>query len=336
MGQVNNWHTIRRPCGEPDHKQAQKDTTMTVNMHLFEDLKQNAAQAIRALVQNGAKIRNFARGQMPDDNWFAKNALDCYAEMLHRRIAKRPREVRECNGFACPDALLGEYMKIVEEIRRGDDLAARQTDRIETIGSVDDLLNEWGIHHLHFSKRGENGWEKDMDELLYVFFTDDVAYIIAVGRHGDFCDSEMVAKLRDSYPELFPHLKGATPTAKRDKDTIKNMRKFHINQVDILPNGAVSALGGLSIDNGKSMYVYGKLCWYRRRLDRAELIVRQKFQDVARRLFPTRPDIYNKDEITLRLVSINDNEIAMWNEDARLYVSLLDGSMKLGMEVCAE
>lgn len=32
----------------------------------------------------------------------------------------------------------------------------------------------------------------------------------------------------------------------------------------------------------------------------------------------------------------DDNEIAVWNEDARLYVSLLDVSMKLGIEICAE
>ena len=201
--------------GEDSEKRRFK---MKLEMHLFDDYKAIAIAHLRQLIANGLRVKGFPQGEIPDDEWFNDNGLGYYFEYLHRRIPARPRKVCVCSCFCCPEDLKDEYSMIVEEIISGADLSNRQTWRIDRVGSQDSLLNEWGFHHLHFSKRNGDAWEINEDRLLYIHITDETAYIIAVGKHEDFADIDLVAELNKDYPNLFPHLKDAIKTNRRTKE----------------------------------------------------------------------------------------------------------------------
>ena len=297
---------------------------MKIEMHLFDDYKAASIKYLRSLIANGLRVKGFPQGEIPDDEWFNAKGLDYVFEYFHRRIPAHPREVRVCSHFCCPEDLKDEYLKIVDEITTGVDLSNRQTWRIDRIGSHDPLFNEWGLHHLHFSKRNGDRWEVDEDRILFIYVTDKTVYVIAIGRHEDFESMDLLVELNKDYPSLFPHLKDATKTNWRTREEIKQCRNVNVNVVDVLDGGAISCLGSGTMMTGSSTSVYMRLVAIRSRLDVAEKVIEAKFQEVAKRYFPNRPDIYDGTKIRLKLTDIDDDKLILDCEELRLKVGLRD------------
>lgn len=301
---------------------------MKIEMHLFEDYKAAAITRLRRLISSGLRVKGLPQGRIPDDEWFDAKGLDYYFEYLHRRIPVRPRLVRECSCFCCPDDLRDEYSKILDEITTGVDLSNRQTWRIDRAGSHDPCFNEWGLHHLHFSKRNGDIWEVDEKRILFIYVTDEVVYVIRVGGHGDFEDIDLVAELNKDYPQLFSHLKGAEKTSRRTKEDVEKMRQANVNVIDVLDGGALACLGGGMMANGCSATECMNLIVTRHRLDAAEKVIASKFQDAVMRGFPDRPDIFDRKSINLKLIATNDDNLI---NDDRLILKCEELCLKVGL-----
>ena len=306
---------------------------MKIEMHLFDDYKATAINCLRHLVARGLRVRGFPNGEMPSDDWFNANGLSYLSEYCHRRIVPRPRKVCECSSFSCPEDLNHEYLKIVDEITKGADLSNRQTYYIDKIGCTDSLLNEWGLHHLHFSKRNGDKWEVNEDRLLYVYVTDETVYVVRVGRHDDFENIDLVAELNKDYPNLFPHLRGAEKTNRRTNESVKEFRGANINVIDVLDDGALAGLGGGMGLNGTSLSAYAEICHDRRRLDCAEKVIADKFRDMAKQQFPNRPDIYNRTSICLKLTYMDEDKVVLKCEELRLKVGLRDKGQEMRLRM---
>ncbi len=69
--------------------------------------------------------------------------------------------------------------------------------------SLDLLLNDWGVHHLHFGHtlRPDGFVERpeDKPELLFVIFRPDTAYVLGVFKHGEWTQDNIVCRGRSNF-----------------------------------------------------------------------------------------------------------------------------------------
>lgn len=119
-----------------------------------------------------------------------------------------PRKVKISKGFICPDKYIKGFNQIITEIRSGKDLSPRGSRQQNNIDiHVDSMLIDWGISHLHLGteliKKGKNkGLIQGYKEIIFVFFTDDCAYIIDIYDHKSWTRSDILLKVKNNWPEL--------------------------------------------------------------------------------------------------------------------------------------
>ncbi len=100
----------------------------------------------------------------------------------------------------------------------------------------DDMLNYWGIHHLHLSSiatKQSNGRVKPADYLLFVRFEGEVAYLIDIRRHKQphinvFLDQTLLEILDWNWPDLHREAIGVTASVLAP-DEVKALRKSNAN-----------------------------------------------------------------------------------------------------------
>jgi hypothetical protein len=148
----------------------------------------------RALAQTGRPAHQL---EAPQDVLFA------YLNAQHRLISPRPRTVVEAPGFSCPLAHRTRYQALKDKLFAGIDVRGHQSKTVAREFD-DDLLNDWGIQHLHLGENpDERGFVERGDDLLFVYVEDDRCLALAVGSHSDFADERLVERLYEGWPELF-------------------------------------------------------------------------------------------------------------------------------------
>ncbi|GAB0119906.1 hypothetical protein [Acidisoma sp. 7E03] len=108
--------------------------------------------------------------------------------------------------------------------------------------SLDPMLNEWGVHHLHLSHEIEkDGFVKRTSQLLFVIFRPKKAFVLGIFNHGDWSAEDIVVRSTTNWPRerLFVPLAGAVGLAHPISPEDRNrLRKAGISSAIEL-NGAV-------------------------------------------------------------------------------------------------
>ena len=146
-----------------------------------------------------------------------------YVTWRYRFIRPLPRTVRLSAEHQASDfgGLHPQVAAVLSEIESGIDLTARLSKQVamplfpptvEVRPSEpwqDGLLFDWGIHHLHLGLRNDanGGWAERTNDLLFVMFTAESAFVLGVFPHQDSFDAKAVFDvMARNWPDEIPLL----------------------------------------------------------------------------------------------------------------------------------
>lgn len=133
--------------------------------------------------------------------------------ILRNRIPPIPRKAQVAKCFSCPQKHFDGYRQVISEIKSGRDLMPRcSRQQTNKSGYTDRMLLDWGIYHLHLGtskiKKGKNkGLIQGHKEILYVFVSNEVAYVIGIFDHCSWTKQEVLQIVHDNWPHLLEQWK---------------------------------------------------------------------------------------------------------------------------------
>lgn len=150
------------------------------------------------------------RARLEASGYTVPNGLDrsavcrLHLNLLRRRVPPVPRKVHIASEFSCPQELKPGLDLVLGKIESGQDLKPHLSRSFAKLEYHDMLLNDWGIHHLHLGTTldpdGYVSRPKFGESLLFVRFTWDAAYLIAVLPHGSWARQDFVRILHRNWP----------------------------------------------------------------------------------------------------------------------------------------
>ncbi len=134
-----------------------------------------------------------------------EETLTRYLNMLNRSIEPRPRVTKKAAGFACPpDHQVGfDALIMVSEV--GGNLRPYQSTGMEKDKYDDGMLNDWGLHHFHMGTNPHPtipGYVSRTGPLLYAVVMPDTLYCIAILRHQQWSNQQLLEVMHRDFPEL--------------------------------------------------------------------------------------------------------------------------------------
>jgi len=194
--------------------------------------------------------------------------------IIRNKIPPEPRKVEIATGFTCPVEHLNGYKKIISEIESGTDLMPRcSRQQTNKSGYTDRMLLDWEIYHLHLGtekiKKGKNkGLIQGHKEVLFVFITNEVAYIIGVFDHSSWAKQEVLQIVYDNWPHLLEEwkLRNVVDLAREVTDEgRKILRNGNVNSpvkignhVYLGPGGGITSVGTGANETHKALMVLRK------------------------------------------------------------------------------
>lgn len=162
-----------------------------------------------------------ASGYQPSSDQFT--ALANVFTLDRMFISPLPRVVHVAENFKVAKKYSTVINTIKSDLEHGRPVNKRLSRKIrENKVYTDDLLADWGIHHLHLGEtlipNGRNrGLFKGNKELLFVFVTNDAAYLIGVFDHHSWTKNEVLETVYDNWPRLIDkyELKGVVGLARK-------------------------------------------------------------------------------------------------------------------------
>lgn len=161
-----------------------------------------------------------------------------YHRYKYRIVSTRPRKVVEANDLNIPEHLLSAYTEIVEDITNGMPLKKYQSRKLRDINYDDDMLSHWRIQHFHLgSVLEKDGFVKRTKELLFVFLTEQKAYIIGIFSHGAWCDLDIIEIIHQNWPNELMRYKGKNSGKVLTADEYKILRQKNYNTTIVVKDG---------------------------------------------------------------------------------------------------
>jgi len=166
-----------------------------------------------------------------------------YFNFRKRMIPKQPRMVIKANDFTCPADLISGLDNLERKIIAGDDLTSHLSKSVSrNYEGTDDLLNDWGIHHLHLGINMENGFVERTKPVLFCVVTEKYIYFIAIKLHGEWTDQSLLTTVYRNWPDLIKPfiIPGVVSIVnKQTNEDIKILRKGNVNHIIELEAGVV-------------------------------------------------------------------------------------------------
>jgi hypothetical protein len=147
------------------------------------------------------------------------NLLVEYRTWRGRFVAPQPRTVvisRELQESAALQEYSDALTALGQKIEAGEDLTPNLSTRIhqpfENIEAPslehrtdrDSMLAEWGLHHLHLSKKLRGGAARRGNDVLFAAFTSDTAYLIDIRahpKHANWAAEDLFAIVVRNWPD---------------------------------------------------------------------------------------------------------------------------------------
>jgi hypothetical protein len=179
-----------------------------------------------------------------------------FLNAIRRRVEARPRRVHESRELQVPSEYRVQYDELKQFIIDGKDLLPYLSKKVSNPTEKDLLLNDWGVHHLHFSPNPKRTKDKDK-EILFVRFTNEEAYIIQAFPHGadhpyTWVNKQLVEIMHSNWPEAISGgRKYGVPGEKLDQQERLNVRNGHFNVIIELADGiCYGSIGGGIVPSG--------------------------------------------------------------------------------------
>ncbi|WP_339270620.1 hypothetical protein NYE54_05495 [Paenibacillus sp. FSL K6-1330] len=152
------------------------------------------------------------------------------------------------NNFTCPVQLQAGLDSVVEKIAKGESIKSNLSKKIVNLKYNDDLLNDWGVYHLHLGTSLDNeGFVERTGPLLLARFDNVKAYLINIMPHGSWTKKEIITTVHKNWPESIAHFKMKLQRLEKeitDEDR-KSLRRLHANTVVEMGGGVIyGPLGG--------------------------------------------------------------------------------------------
>lgn len=263
-------------------------------------------------------------------SWIREHGVSAGFDRCSQFVSARPREIKQSPSFLCPECVRQNFEELRRHIADGDDLCPYLGNNLRKLGKPDPMLADWGIWHFHLMPVVLRATVND-DYLLFAWLSGDVAYLIAIGTHEDFANTEYLKDLQRNYPAALGSeldISGIDV----DSDEYKRLRKLRINAAIAINGHVYYCPGGGRNADGKSTIGYRNAMIVRRRLDRASKILMEGFSDAIKQLLPEeRYKTFENALLDLKLDRFDEREIRVRCPMLGAGFSLLDSEMKIAL-----
>ena len=190
-----------------------------------------------------------------------------YFGALRRMVSMVKRTVFRANGW--PPEYVSALAEIERKIESGKNLNPYLSRKLPNLSANDELLNDWGIQHLHLgssviTKKKNKGFIKGTPDLLFVYFDEQSAYFIVIGDHDSFGDEELLQILHDNWPEVLeksrnPNIKSVIPDDLTSKQRDQLRRAGYNMGANVMRDGTAYVMvgGGIMSSGDNTLDVYG-------------------------------------------------------------------------------
>jgi hypothetical protein len=231
------------------------------------------------------------RGHKPPPD--AMDVAVRYFDLRRREISLKPRVVLRAEGLACPGRCQPALEEIARKAAAGEDLTPHLSEKLRDLHYDDDMLNDWGLHHLHLSTNVRaNGFVTRTKPVLFVRVTNDRFLMIAVLDHGrkvspPWAKMLLLERLRENWPEQLTPIPGVCGLVDRptEAEHIK-LRKRIVLAVQLSDGHVYFPLGGGSTTAGSSAQAIDAHDQWAFRLRATEDAVRRNLEKLRSLLRP--------------------------------------------------
>ena len=146
-----------------------------------------------------------------------------YHNLMRRLIPARKRRIHKSEQFECPERYRDGLAAVENEIESGLDLLPRMSRRL--VGSkasydfCDDLLNHWGVHHLHLGVTSlNNGAIQGTKHVLFACFEEADAFLIGIYSHVDWSKIDILrGRIQELAPSSYDSQRNSRPRLYSDR-----------------------------------------------------------------------------------------------------------------------
>ena len=212
-----------------------------------------------------------AAGYQPPPSPDPQEVCFRYFNYMKRIIPAKPRNVEKSRGFSAPPDLQAGVDAVAKKFEKGESLNAHLSTLLTDPDFDDDLLNDWGIHHLHLGTKPHPrnpAFVERTGPLLFVKVLKDRVLFLTVMPHQEFANRVLVEILHANWPDTIARyrLQGVIDVFAVPSEELKTLRKGHVSTVLKLKDGTIYAppgggiaTSGLSVDVVQTCDYYVRL-----------------------------------------------------------------------------
>jgi len=178
-----------------------------------------------------------------------------YFHIQERRIEEKPRTIRLSKELVCPQEHQTGLDKLLEKVKKGEDIYPHLSKLILDANFQDPLLNDWDIHHFHLGEVVKtDGFVERTGPLLFARVTATDFYAITLLDHKKWTDKSLLEIIHANWPDTIKHriLKGMRLTQEVTPEDHQKLRMAGVTVLVQLSDGTVYAPIGGGITTAKT------------------------------------------------------------------------------------
>jgi len=178
-----------------------------------------------------------------------------YFHILERQIEPIPRTVLISKELSCPPQYQSAFHTIRKKAEEGGDLVPHLSKQILNSNYQDQLLNDWGIHHLHLGNSIDHtGFIERTGPLLFARITESEFFAIAILNHGAWTDRSLLQIIYNNWPKSISQylLKNMRLTQEATPDEHRKLRAAGVCVLTSLDDGTVCMPIGGGVTTAKT------------------------------------------------------------------------------------
>lgn len=259
--------------------------------------------------------------------------------IIKRNIKCVPRNVVHSKQFSCPIEYSFALQEFEKKVTNGEDLTPFMSEKILLPNYNDLLLNDWGIHHFHLSRRYRpDGFVQRNTLQILAYVSDSTVYMIQVYPHNAqnlYAKQEMIQIINENWPELIEAycLKDAYLPDPLDDNTYELYRKAHISTfVQVGTKGLCSSFGGGYASNGFSVEALRNGDFWKKRFTMFEKITLSNVEWIGKNIDSMYGKINKRCVLKIKMLWMDSvDEITMCEEISKsiIQINIQSGFMRI-------